>query len=61
MIDFEIWIKLWQFHLHTEPGKLQLIRIKGGIFRYLIDWHKPEPKPKKQSIVDDENSEPIPF
>ena len=60
-MDFEIWIKLWQFHLHAEPEKLQLIRIKNGLFQYLIDWRKPEPKAKKPIVDSDRNSDPIPF
>jgi hypothetical protein len=60
MIDFEIWLKLWQFHFILTPQKVELIRIKNDIFRYWIDWHKPEPKPKQNPIIDDD-FDPIPF
>jgi|JFJP01.1.fsa_nt_gi hypothetical protein len=60
MIDFEIWLKIWQFHLTVTPGNFTLTRIKNGLFYYLIDWHKTEPKPKKKTVTDDD-FDPIPF
>jgi hypothetical protein len=49
MINFEIWIQIGIFHFTLTPKSIALIRIKNGIFYYLIDWHKPEPKPKKKT------------
>lgn len=60
MINFEIWIQIGKIHLILSPKEFSIVRINNGLFYYLVDWHKPEPKPKKKPTIDDD-FDPIPF
>ena len=59
-MDFDIWIKICDFHLILNPDEIKLIFIKNGLFHYLINWNKSE-RSSSAEITVTENSDPIPF
>jgi len=60
-MDFDIWIKICDFHLILNPDEIKLIFIKNGLFHYLINWNKSERSSSSAEITVTENSDPIPF
>lgn len=65
MINFEIWLKVWKFHLIVNLECITLTRINNGLFYqvfevYFVYFKKPKHSPKIKAKLNSE-LDSIPF
>lgn len=62
MIDFEIWLKIWKFHLMVNLERITLTRINNGLFYQVFEvyFKKPKHSPKTKAKLNSE-LDSIPF